>query len=257
MPSRKKNHTRRTPRAVDTSKGPAPRANTAIRTPHQEALRKNESPKRKTKSTKTKTTNTTTSLPQELIPEAGTRPAFNEKAERERAWSPPTSLALPHLTHVDSKGRVQMVDVSHKPQTTRVAVAQALLRCSPSTREALLSSSTKKGESIATAKIAGVLAAKQTSLLLPLCHPVPLTDIAIAISGVDDGVRIEARATCVDRTGVEMEAMMAAAVAGLALYDMGKAAERGMILDEVSLVEKTGGRSGVWRRNGAGRRHST
>jgi cyclic pyranopterin phosphate synthase len=153
------------------------------------------------------------------------------------------------LSHVDEHGRIRMVDVGTKPETARVAVARALLRCTPATRDALLSSTTKKGEAIVTAKIAGVLAAKQTGALIPLCHPVPLTDVAVDVVGVDDGLAIEARAACVGRTGVEMEAMVAATLAGLTLYDMGKAVERGMTLEAVRLVEKSGGKSGRWVRD--------
>jgi cyclic pyranopterin phosphate synthase len=109
-------------------------------------------------------------------------------------------------------------------------------------------SSTKKGEAIVTARLAGILAAKQTGALIPLCHPVPLTDVAVDVVVVDDGLAIEARAACVGRTGVKMEAMVAVFVAGLTLYDMAKAIERGMVLEQVRLVEKRGGKSGVWRR---------
>jgi cyclic pyranopterin phosphate synthase len=152
------------------------------------------------------------------------------------------------LTHVDERGRIRMVDVSEKAESARVAIACGLLRCSPSTRDALWSSTTKKGEAIVTARLAGILAAKQTGALIPLCHPVPLSDVAVDVIVVDDGLAIEARAACVGRTGVEMEAMVAVSVAGLTLYDMGKAIERGMVLEQVRLVEKRGGKSGVWRR---------
>jgi cyclic pyranopterin phosphate synthase len=155
------------------------------------------------------------------------------------------------LSHVDDDGRVTMVDVSAKPETARTAVARALLRCSSATRDALLSSSTsKKGEALVTAKIAGILAAKQTGSLIPLCHPVALSDVAVDVAAVDEGFLIEARVSCVGRTGVEMEAMVAVSICGLTLYDMGKAIERDMVLGDVRLVEKRGGKSGVWRRAG-------
>jgi cyclic pyranopterin phosphate synthase len=154
----------------------------------------------------------------------------------------------PQPTHLDAQGRIRMVDVSQKPATARVAVARGLLRCLPATRDALWSSSTKKGEAIVTARLAGILGAKQTGALIPLCHPVPLTDVSVDITAVDAGLAIEARAACVGHTGVEMEAMLAVTIAGLTLYDMGKAIERGMVLDTVRLVEKHGGKSGVWRR---------
>lgn len=154
----------------------------------------------------------------------------------------------PRLTHVDADGQVQMVDVSGKPETERVAVARALLRCRPETRDAIMSGSVAKGEALAAARVAGVLAAKKTGELIPLCHPIALTDVQVALAGTAHGIAIEATARTVGRTGVEMEAMVAASVAGLTLYDMAKAAERGMVLDAVRLVEKRGGRSGVWRR---------
>lgn len=151
------------------------------------------------------------------------------------------------LSHVDDDGRVTMVDVGAKPETARLAVARGLLRCTKQTQQALLSSTTsKKGEAIVTAKIAGILAAKQTGSLIPLCHPVPLTDVAVDVSVVDEGFAIEARAACVGRTGVEMEALVAVSICGLTLYDMGKALEREMRLTDVRVVEKRGGKSGTW-----------
>ena len=145
-----------------------------------------------------------------------------------------------------------MVDVTNKPETDRTAVARGLLRCSPKTRDALLSGVGKKGEAVATAKVAAVLAAKRTGELIPLCHPVGLTDVSVELTSVEDGVAIEVRASCHGRTGVEMEAMVGVSLAGLTLYDMGKAAERGMMLEAVRLVEKRGGKSGLWRRPGEG-----
>lgn len=161
----------------------------------------------------------------------------------------PTKKQKPALSHVDADGRVTMVDVSHKAETARLAVARGLLRCTRATRDALLSASTsKKGEAIVTAKIAGILAAKQTGALIPLCHPVPLDDVAVDVVAVDEGFAIEARARCTGRTGVEMEALVAVSVCGLTLYDMGKAIERTMELTDVRLVEKRGGKSGTWIR---------
>ncbi len=154
------------------------------------------------------------------------------------------------LTHVDDSGRVSMVDVSEKPQTERTAVARALLRCSPATRDAVTAGTLNKGEALAAARIAGVLAAKRTGELIPLCHPVALTDVSVDLTPVEDGIAIEARARTVGRTGVEMEAMVAVSVAGLTLYDMAKAAQRDMVLDAVRLVEKRGGKSGTWVRSG-------
>ncbi|MDP2341900.1 MAG: cyclic pyranopterin monophosphate synthase MoaC [Deltaproteobacteria bacterium] len=153
------------------------------------------------------------------------------------------------LSHVDDDGRVTMVDVGAKPETARTAVARGLLRCSVATRDALSSSTTsKKGEALVTAKVAAILAAKQTGALIPLCHPVALSDVAVDVVAVAAGFSIEARVSCVGRTGVEMEALVAVSVCGLTLYDMGKAMEREMVLTDVRLVEKRGGKSGVWRR---------
>ena len=152
------------------------------------------------------------------------------------------------LTHVDETGRVRMVDVSDKGETTRLARARALLRCTPATRDAIANGSLAKGEALATARVAGVLAAKKTGELIPMCHPIALTDVIVDLVPVDDGIEIEATAKTVGRTGVEMEAMVAASIAGLTLYDMAKAIERGMVLDAVRLVEKRGGKSGTWLR---------
>ncbi len=169
------------------------------------------------------------------------------KKARPAAAAEPSNKSL---SHVDADGKVLMVDVTDKRESARLAVARGLLRCSAQTREALLSSSTsKKGEALVTAKVAGILAAKQTGTLIPLCHPVALSDIVVDISAVAAGFAIEARVACVGRTGVEMEALVAVSVCGLTLYDMGKALERDMVLSEVRLVEKRGGKSGVWLRS--------
>lgn len=152
------------------------------------------------------------------------------------------------LTHVDATGRVRMVDVSSKPETERLARATALLRCTPATRDAIASGTLAKGEALATARVAGVLAAKKTGELIPMCHPIALTDVVVDLTPVAAGIAIEATARTVGRTGVEMEALVAASVAGLALYDMAKAVQRDMVLDDVKLVEKRGGKSGTWRR---------
>lgn len=156
----------------------------------------------------------------------------------------------PKLTHVDEHGRISMVDVSAKAETERVAVARGLLRCTPATRDAIAGGTLKKGEALAAARVAGVLGAKRTGELIPLCHPIPLTDVRVDLEPVAEGIAIEATARCVGRTGVEMEAMVACSLAGLTLYDMAKAVERGMVLDQVRLVEKRGGKSGTWRREG-------
>ncbi len=176
-------------------------------------------------------------------------PSTNQTATKtKKKAATAATQATHHLTHVDAGGSLQMVDVSAKESTARHAVARALLRCTPTTRDALLGGTGKKGEAIATAKVAGVLAAKKTGELIPLCHPLALHDVQVNIVAVDDGLQITTMARCTGPTGVEMEAMTAAAIAGLTLYDMGKAAERDMVLDGVKLLEKGGGKSGLWRR---------
>jgi cyclic pyranopterin phosphate synthase len=130
------------------------------------------------------------------------------------------------------------------------------LRCAPATRDAIATNALAKGEALATARIAGVLAAKKTSALIPLCHPIALTDVVVELASVSEGIAIEATARALGRTGVEMEAMVAASIAGLTLYDMAKAVERGMVLDAVRLVAKRGGKSGTWLRAGEARDNS-
>lgn len=154
------------------------------------------------------------------------------------------------LTHLDEHGRLSMVDVSAKPETERVAIARARLVASDETVQAIWTGGLEKGEALAAARIAGILAAKKTGELIPLCHPLPLTRVDVRFTRASGAIDIEAEARCVGRTGVEMEAMMAASVAGLTLYDMAKSMEKGMILEAVRLVEKRGGKSGTWRREG-------
>lgn len=156
----------------------------------------------------------------------------------------------PKLTHVDENGRIQMVDVSPKAETERLAVARGLLRCTAATRDAILGGNLKKGEALAAARVGAILAAKRTAELIPLCHTLPLTDVQVDFTSSTEGIAIETLAKTVGRTGVEMEAMVACSVAGLILYDMAKAVERTMVLEQVRLVEKRGGKSGHWRRDG-------
>jgi cyclic pyranopterin phosphate synthase len=153
------------------------------------------------------------------------------------------------LSHLDEDGRISMVDVGRKDNTARSATARALLRASAETSDALFEGRVKKGEALVTAKIAGILAAKRTGELIPLCHPLNLSHVEVRFSRQPEGIGIEATAQTVGPTGVEMEALSAVMVAGLTLYDMGKAAERGMVLDGARLVEKSGGKSGLWRRD--------
>jgi len=156
------------------------------------------------------------------------------------------------LTHLDSDGRARMVEVGQKDKTSREALARATLRMRPETRRVLLSGKVPKGDAIAAARIAGIQAAKRTSELIPLCHPLAITGCEIALTPADDQERfvIEATVRCGDRTGVEMEALTAVTIAALTLYDMLKAIDRGMTIEEVVLLEKRGGRSGEYRRGG-------
>lgn len=154
------------------------------------------------------------------------------------------------LTHLDRDGQARMVDVGAKDKTTREAKARAILRMKPETRRVLLSGSVPKGDALATARIAGIQAAKRTSELIPLCHQIALTSCDVVFHSGDDEERfaVEASVRCADRTGVEMEALTAVTVAALTLYDMLKAIDRGMAIEEVVLLEKQGGRSGHYRR---------
>ncbi len=152
------------------------------------------------------------------------------------------------LSHVDDEGRVAMVDTSAKPQTARRAVASARVLMSPATVEAVREHRTPKGDPLETARIAGIMAAKRTAEIIPLCHPLPLTHVDVRATLEDFGVRIEAEAATTAQTGVEMEALTAAAVAALTVYDMCKAVEKGIHVTDVQLEEKTGGKSGTWKR---------
>ena len=151
------------------------------------------------------------------------------------------------LTHVDAAGRAQMVDVSGKPVTAREATARGRVLCSPDVVAALRSGSVPKGDALAVARIAGIQAAKRTPELVPLAHPVAVHAVAVDVEVVDAGVEIEARVRTADRTGIEMEALTAVAVAGLAVVDMVKALDRHARITDVRVVAKSGGRSGDWR----------
>jgi cyclic pyranopterin phosphate synthase len=153
------------------------------------------------------------------------------------------------LTHLDDKGRARMVDVSDKAVSGRRAHASGRLRMETATLERILSGDLPKGDVLAVARTAGIMAAKQTASLIPLCHPLPLDAVTVQFEREADGVlRIEAIVTVTARTGAEMEALVAVSIAGLTVYDMCKAVDRGMQLTDVALLEKSGGRSGVWRR---------
>jgi cyclic pyranopterin monophosphate synthase len=153
------------------------------------------------------------------------------------------------LSHVDQEGRIVMVDVGEKPVTTRVAEASGRVRMSASTLAAIRERRTPKGDPLEAARIAGIMAAKRTSELIPLCHSLPLTHVEIEISLDDDGAQITSKVSTSAQTGVEMEALTAVSVAALTLYDMCKAVEREMIITEIRLESKSGGRSGEWNRS--------
>ena len=152
------------------------------------------------------------------------------------------------FSHVDEEGQVRMVDVSGKAVTSRVAVAEASLVLEPATRAKLFEGSLPKGDALGSARVAGIMAAKQTPQLIPLCHPLPIDGVSVDISETAVGARITATVTTTGKTGVEMEAMTAAAVAALALYDMVKSVEKGVSIEGVRLLSKSGGRSGDWQR---------
>jgi cyclic pyranopterin monophosphate synthase len=154
------------------------------------------------------------------------------------------------LSHVDPEGRARMVDVGAKPETARVARAEGSITMSAEALAAIERNAVSKGDVIATARIAGIMAAKKTSELIPLCHPLPLTDAGVDIE-VDHslpGLRATAWASTHGRTGVEMEALTAVTVALLTVYDMAKALDRGMEISGIRLIEKRGGKSGDWKR---------
>ncbi|KRW62574.1 cyclic pyranopterin monophosphate synthase MoaC [Pseudomonas sp. TTU2014-080ASC] len=149
------------------------------------------------------------------------------------------------LTHLDSQGRANMVDISDKAQTVREAVAEARVRMLPQTLQMIVQGDHPKGDVFAVARIAGIQAAKKTSDLIPLCHPLMLTSVKVELQAEgDDAVRITARCKLTGQTGVEMEALTAASVAALTIYDMCKAVDRGMQIEQVRLLEKLGGKSG-------------
>ncbi len=155
----------------------------------------------------------------------------------------------PKLTHVGADGRADMVDVGEKSETRRTAVAEGRVRMKPETLQIIRDNNAKKGDVIAVARIAGIMAAKRTHDLIPLCHPLLLDKISVEIEPDEElpGLRVTALARVSGRTGVEMEALMAASVACLTIYDMAKAIDRGMVIEGLRLVEKTGGKSGDFR----------
>jgi cyclic pyranopterin phosphate synthase len=158
------------------------------------------------------------------------------------------------LTHLDDAGRASMVDVSDKPDTRREAVARGQVVMQPQTLALILSGGMPKGDVLATARIAGIMAAKRTAELIPLCHPLSLSSVAVELSAAEDGsgIEIEARARTTGPTGVEMEALTAASIAALTLYDMCKAVDRCMRIDAVRVVAKSGGRTLIKENDSSG-----
>ena len=159
---------------------------------------------------------------------------------------------MEEFTHIDKEGRVRMVDVSGKEPTLRVAVARGVVSMNPETYEKILSQSVKKGNVLETARIAGIMAAKKTSELIPMCHPLNITHIAIDFfpDKAQNSIRIQAAVRAIDQTGVEMEALTAVSVAGLTIYDMCKSYDRAMTISDICLLEKSGGKSGLFVKNG-------
>jgi len=151
------------------------------------------------------------------------------------------------LSHIGEDGRARMVDVSDKAATVREATAEGFVRMSPQTLQLALSGEGRKGDVRAVAEIAGVMAAKKTAELIPMCHPLALSKVEVRVEPAQGGLSVFARVKTTGPTGVEMEALTAVSVACLTLYDMLKAAEKGMVVEAVRLVEKTGGKSGDWK----------
>ena len=167
---------------------------------------------------------------------------------------PPASAEGSRLSHLDAAGNARMVDVSGKAETVREALAEAQVHMAPATLRLVETDGLAKGDVLAVARVAGILAAKRTGELIPLCHPLPLDGVSVEFEAdpATGVLRILARARTRARTGVEMEAMTAASVAALTVYDMCKAAEKGIRVASVQLLEKHGGKSGSWTREGAG-----
>lgn len=150
------------------------------------------------------------------------------------------------LTHIDASGAAHMVDVSAKPDTVREAVAQGAITMTPEVIAAIRAGDIKKGDVLGTARIAGIMAAKQTSSLIPLCHPLPISSVSVDFDYTDTGIRVKTRVRTAGKTGVEMEALTAASIALLTIYDMAKALDKAMVIGPVRLLAKSGGKSGDW-----------
>lgn len=153
------------------------------------------------------------------------------------------------FTHFNDKGQAHMVDVSDKPDTHRIAIAQGRIQMQPETLQMISAGKHKKGDVLAIAQLAGIMASKRTSDLIPLCHPVAITHVSVELipNTNDSSVTCQARVECRGATGVEMEALTSVQVALLTIYDMCKAVDRGMVISDIRLLEKSGGRSGLWK----------
>jgi len=176
--------------------------------------------------------------------------AMNSSRTAPRRPILPTGNAMAEFTHFDEQGKARMVDVSDKPETDRLAVASGAVRMAPETLAMVAAGTAKKGDVLGVARLAGIMAAKRTAELIPLCHPLPLTSIEVdlACDADKNTVEITATARTTGRTGVEMEAMTAVAAAALTVYDMCKAVDRAMVLSEIRLEQKSGGKSGTYTR---------
>jgi cyclic pyranopterin phosphate synthase len=191
-------------------------------------------------------------LRQILLEEAPGLPLIDKKLMRSVSGAPYTMVSSTDpepLTHIGADGEARMVDVSDKAATDRIAIAEGRVRMGASTLRTILAGDAKKGDVIGAARIAGIMAAKKTSDLIPLCHPVALTKVSVDIAPDEalPGLSVRAEARCLGQTGVEMEALTAVSVACLTIYDMAKAIDRGMSIEAVRLIEKRGGKSGEWR----------
>ena len=150
------------------------------------------------------------------------------------------------FSHIDEKGRAKMVDIGAKPVQERTAVAEGFIRLQPETIALIRDNQVKKGDVLTVAQVAGIQGGKRTSDLIPLCHPISISAIDVITELTEEGVKVTAEARCEGKTGIEMEALTAVSIALLTIYDMAKAVDRGMVIEEVRLLEKAGGKSGHW-----------
>jgi cyclic pyranopterin monophosphate synthase len=174
-------------------------------------------------------------------------PEQKRRVPRPRIPDAESRSPSPRLSHVDETGRVKMVDVGDKPVTAREAAARGRITMSPRAVEMVRAGALKKGDPLQTARLAGIMAAKRTADLIPLCHPLPISHVDVVLHPERDGYIIEARVRTTAQTGVEMEALTAVAVAALTIYDMVKAVDKAMVIGGIEVVEKSGGRSGDYR----------